>query len=193
MYEIRLLADCPTSQWTGGTTTELYLDPPDGSYAERNFDLRLSTATIEQSPTQFTLLPAFRRHLMTLDRPLMIGHPEHGQCLWLNRFKMHVFNGDEPTISTGRCRDFNVIYRAGLTVETFVYGPRDVFVLQKGDLLFNPYAADLALPNETLHLEQSSLLRWQDRAVEVHQVTDPLIYPLVVVRRSYGINDPHNA
>ena len=39
-------ADYQISTWSGGQTTQLFL-PEGGSYPDRTFDFRLSTATVE--------------------------------------------------------------------------------------------------------------------------------------------------
>ena len=36
-----------TSKWSGGSTTELFIWPKDASYAERRFNIRISTATVD--------------------------------------------------------------------------------------------------------------------------------------------------
>ena len=40
-------ADYQISTWSGGQTTQLFLSPEGGSYPDRTFDFRLSTATVE--------------------------------------------------------------------------------------------------------------------------------------------------
>ena len=34
-----------TTRWSGGTTTEFYIDPPGSAYARRDFAVRISSAT----------------------------------------------------------------------------------------------------------------------------------------------------
>ena len=46
-------AEQKVSEWSGGTTTELYLYPPDGSYRERRFKIRLSTAVCRDETSVF--------------------------------------------------------------------------------------------------------------------------------------------
>jgi environmental stress-induced protein Ves len=36
-----------TAKWSGGETTELFISPEGSSYKKRDFDFRLSTATVE--------------------------------------------------------------------------------------------------------------------------------------------------
>ena len=39
--------DFVTSKWSGGSTTELYIYPPQAVYREGNFKCRISSATVE--------------------------------------------------------------------------------------------------------------------------------------------------
>ena len=40
-------SDYITSNWSGGSTTQLFISPATASYAERNFDFRISSAKVE--------------------------------------------------------------------------------------------------------------------------------------------------
>ena len=62
------------ARWAGGTTTQLLILPPDGSYAERTFWVRLSTATVEQARSTFTPLPGIQRELMVLAGSVVLEH-----------------------------------------------------------------------------------------------------------------------
>ena len=52
-----------TSVWSGGKTTELYLYPFDGSYAERRFLFRISSASVDLAESHFTKLEGVTRYL----------------------------------------------------------------------------------------------------------------------------------
>ena len=62
--------DFQVSDWSGGKTKQLYLSPPTGHYSKRDFDYRLSTATVELAESQFSDLSGFHRILMSLDQTL---------------------------------------------------------------------------------------------------------------------------
>jgi environmental stress-induced protein Ves len=51
--KIKHINDQIVSQWSGGTTTQLYLQPEDSVFSDRNFDLRISTAKIEQELSEW--------------------------------------------------------------------------------------------------------------------------------------------
>jgi environmental stress-induced protein Ves len=58
--------------WAGGKTFEYYIYPNTASYSKKDFLIRLSTATIESSPSQFTAFPDYHRYLIMLDNDLQI-------------------------------------------------------------------------------------------------------------------------
>ncbi len=96
------------SDWSGGTTTELFIFPPDASYQERNFVFRLSTARIEIEKSTFTSLPGVTRKIMILDGEIRIDHQNH-YAKNLYKFDVDTFEGDWKTTSVGRCTDFNLM------------------------------------------------------------------------------------
>ena len=97
-----------TSRWSGGTTTELYIYPPESSYGERNFDLRISTASVETATSTFTKLPGIRRHLIILDGEIQL-YPENQNQRKMGKGDKIFFPGDWDMRSTGNCIDFNVM------------------------------------------------------------------------------------
>ena len=100
------------SRWSGGTTTQLALRPPEASYAARDFLWRASSAAVEDQTSFFTALPDYDRWLMTLEGPLRLRHGG-GPALRLEPFQPYAFDGGLVTESEGRCRDFNLMLRKG--------------------------------------------------------------------------------
>ena len=66
-----------TTAWSGGTTTEFYLDPADGSYAKRQFTLRISSATVDLPESDFTLLPDYLRIITPLSGGFTLTYQEN--------------------------------------------------------------------------------------------------------------------
>ncbi len=100
--------DFQTSQWSGGSTTQLYISPANSSYSDKNFDLRISTAKIEVEESNFTSLTGVYRKLMILEGEITIQH-ENEYSKKLKPFDVDVFSGDWKTSSIGTCTDFNVM------------------------------------------------------------------------------------
>ena len=112
MTNITLLRanDFQVSDWSGGKTKQLYLSPPTGHYGKRDFDYRLSTATVELAESQFSDLSGFHRILMSLDHTLHLHNASRQEETVLAPFTPYVFEGSDSITSRGTCTDFNLIY-----------------------------------------------------------------------------------
>lgn len=114
-----------SSTWSGGRTTQLCLLPVGASYAERNFDLRISSATVEIEESVFSDLRGYSRIIAPLEGSFDLQHPDRKglQHFHLERYQLHAFDGREKTLCRGRGRDFNVIFRHGLDVKVMRLDP----------------------------------------------------------------------
>lgn len=113
-YNIRHKTECEysTSEWSGGTTTELGIGPEGSRYAERDFLWRISSATVELEESTFTALPAYDRIIMTLEGEMELCH-NGGTWIHLSAFETHSFAGGDETVSRGKVRDFNLMMKKG--------------------------------------------------------------------------------
>ena len=102
--------DFQVSDWSGGKTKQLYLSPPTGHYGRREFDYRLSTATVEAAESEFSDLIGFHRILMSLDHPLRLLNASRQEETVLAPFIPYFFEGSDSITSRGTCTDFNLIY-----------------------------------------------------------------------------------
>ena len=109
---IRRSSETPARLWSGGTTRELFIAPVDSDYADRNFQVRLSTATVESEECLFTPLAGYERHLMVLEGEAHLEHQGH-RSRDLRRFEVDTFDGAWQTLSQGLYRDFNLMVRYG--------------------------------------------------------------------------------
>lgn len=103
--------DFKTSHWSGGTTTELYLYPENGSYAQRDFKFRISSATVEPEESDFTLLPGVERFITPLAGGFTLTHPG---CAPVNLPALadpYRFSGEIPTHCVGKATDFNLMLK----------------------------------------------------------------------------------
>ncbi|MCZ4318765.1 HutD family protein [Aequorivita viscosa] len=98
-----------TSQWSGGSTAQLYIFPANATYAARDFELRLSTAKVEVEESTFTALSGIQRKLMILEGAISITH-EGKYSEHLKPFEVDEFSGDWKTTAIGTCTDFNVMW-----------------------------------------------------------------------------------
>lgn len=113
-YRAQLLRkeDYRTTEWSGGTTTELSIAPEGSVYADRDFVWRLSSATVDVEESEFTALPDYNRIIMTLRGGIRLAHNK-GDWLELPEFTPHFFDGGDETVSIGKVIDFNLMMRKG--------------------------------------------------------------------------------
>jgi len=97
-----------TSNWSGGTTTQLYIYPKTADYKNKTFDFRLSTARVDIEKSEFTPLPGVSRKIMILDGQIVISHKDH-YSKELKKLDTDEFQGDWQTSSIGTCTDFNLM------------------------------------------------------------------------------------
>ena len=98
------------SKWSGGTTTELALYPPNSSYIERDFLWRISTATVEDVKSTFTSLPNYNRIIMPLSGDLLKLHHQNHYDKELKSLETDAFHGSWITASEGKVQDFNLMF-----------------------------------------------------------------------------------
>ncbi len=139
-YSVKRLtkADYRQTEWSGGTTTELAIGPLNGSYSDRNFDWRISTAEIREQTSLFTHLPDYDRMLMTLRGRLRLTF-DGRNVLGLDEFSPCLFDGASEISSVGTAVDFNLMVRKGKCAGTVF----PVVLKESGR-----YAPDWFLPDE---------------------------------------------
>lgn len=103
------LRDFHTTCWSGGTTTELYLYPENGSYARRDFQFRISSATVETEESDFTILPGVERLITPLKGGFILTQPDRPPVELRALGTPYRFSGDVPTHCVGRATDFNLM------------------------------------------------------------------------------------
>ena len=64
--------DSKASIWSGGLTYEYMIYPETANYTNRDFVFRISSATIEKVPSEFTKFKGYHRYLVMLDNLSLI-------------------------------------------------------------------------------------------------------------------------
>lgn len=98
------------SAWTGGTTTQLAIAPDGSHYQNRDFVWRVSSASVTQDSSDFTLLPDYDRLICVLEGEMRLTH-NGAETITLSPYTIHGFDGGANTRSEGRCVDFNLMTR----------------------------------------------------------------------------------
>lgn len=104
--------DYVTTNWSGGTTTQLAIASEGAVYADRDFFWRLSSATVELEHSDFTPLPDYDRLLAVLEGVIQLKIGQ-GKPFPLVPGRVAAFDGGVPVESWGRCVDFNLMVRKG--------------------------------------------------------------------------------
>ena len=115
-FIIHSLANKNTSIWSGGTTTQLIILPAESSFVKRDFEFRMSTATIEVEESIFTALPMYNRLLAVLEGSIQLIH-EGKSSIHLSPFESTEFHGSWKTSSIGKARDFNILFSDNYTLQ----------------------------------------------------------------------------
>lgn len=108
-----------TSEWSGGSTTEIFISPENGHYATLDFELRISLAKVEVKKSIFTPLIGVERKLMVLDGQINLSHKNQHNSE-LKKFDVDSFNGSWNTTCAGNSTNFNIMSKGPL--KTSLYG-----------------------------------------------------------------------
>ena len=154
-YKIKNNSSFCSQDWSGGKTTELYIYPENSNYNKREFDFRLSTASVETEVSTFTPLPGIKRTLMVLDGKMTLNHLGH-HTKKLNCFESDVFKGEWKTSSIGKCTDFNLMTMGNTkgTVESLHINKEKQVDFSFSDniqhLVIYVYAGQIKIENQTI-------------------------------------------
>lgn len=103
--------DCSTSNWAGGSTTELWIWPEGGNYAKRDFQVRISSATVQLEESDFTALPGVVRYITPLSGGFTLSHPD-GRTITMEPLDTpYRFDGGAATHCIGKATDFNLMLK----------------------------------------------------------------------------------
>ena len=122
--------DVITTEWSGGTTSQLAISPAGAVYADRDFDWRLSSAEVNDEKSTFTPLPDYHRFLTTRKGALRMRH-DGGDWYDIGEGDVAEFEGASLTESEGKVTDYNLMVRKGR-----VEGSMETEFLEDGETLF---------------------------------------------------------
>ncbi|MBK6834471.1 MAG: HutD family protein [Bacteroidetes bacterium] len=155
------------STWSGGTTTELFIYPEEAEYSERNFDFRISTATVEVEESNFTQLPGYKRILMILQGELFIEHKnQHNKIL--QQYQCDEFHGEWETKAKGKVVDFNLMMKVGwngsLSIDTLSADANKSYLYNESKFIGLYLLEGSLIANDQL-LNQKDFLLFENKTV----------------------------
>ncbi len=106
-----------TTTWKGGVTRQIFISPADGDLSARHFDVRISSAIINDVASDFSDFTGFTRYILPLEGEITLI--KEGRRITLFHNALYEFEGDEKVSSenTQGAVDFNIIVRHGISVE----------------------------------------------------------------------------
>jgi len=173
--EIRHLTpkDYKVSQWSGGTTTEIFIWPEGASYAAREFTLRISSATVDLEESDFTALPGVMRYIVPLQGGFTLTHPGQMPIVMAPLDTPYRFSGHADTHCVGRATDFNLMLKG-------VEGVMDVCretapVLPGFTCLYAPEGGCVRLGGKQYELSSADSLLIFTKSREEAAITGPIL------------------
>lgn len=167
---VKKTEDFVTSKWSGGSTTELYIYPPQSVYREGNFKCRISSATVEVEKSEFTSLPGVKRYLSIFSGELKMIHGEKEEVI-LEPFEVDCFDGGVPTVSYGKVVDFNLMLKNGadgeMQVKEMQAEEKMILKPTEGENLLAVYVKTGGAQIEEKIVEAGELFICEDWKVEV--------------------------
>ena len=180
MFKIHPFENVKTTNWSGGKTSELIIFPSDSDFQKRDFEFRMSIASIETETSNFTSLPSYQRCISTLEGNLEIIH-ENKYSKMLNPFEFEFFHGSWSTKSIGKVRDFNVIYSEN-------YDLNIKYQILQNNLTLERKSSHLMLLvlNESFQMENTNLKKYDLIEVLDQQIdlSNGLIYIQIELNKS---------
>ena len=95
-----------TTEWSGGSTSEIYIYPIDGDFKSGNYQARISLAKVDVEESLFSPLPGVERTLTVLEGDHQLSLNDRG-FVPVNQYSPVTFSGDEKTESRGKALNFN--------------------------------------------------------------------------------------
>lgn len=103
--------DFVTTQWSGGTTTQLFIWPEGADYGRREFSVRISSAVVALEESDFTPLAGVLRYITPLVGGFTLTHPGKAPVAMAPLDAPYRFSGEEPTHCVGTATDFNLMLK----------------------------------------------------------------------------------
>lgn len=103
--------DYKVGDWSGGTTTELFIWPKDADYGKREFSFRVSSASVELAESDFTPLLGVERWITPISGGFTLLHPGKEAVEMGPLAQPYRFSGEEATHCVGCATDFNLMLK----------------------------------------------------------------------------------
>lgn len=165
--------DYKVSQWSGGTTTEVFIWPEGANYASREFSVRISSATVELEESDFTPLPGVTRYIVPLRGGFVLTHPEQAPVVMSPMDTPYCFSGGTDTHCAGKATDFNLMLKG--TEGAMDICRSSVAVLPGLTCLYAPEGANIRIAGKEYSLAPGESLVIRSRESADAETNAPVI------------------
>lgn len=142
--------------WNGGKTYEYVIHPVGTSYTNRDFDFRISCASIEKVPSTFTKFNGYKRYLVMLDNELTINRNNKEENYSKN--ELFEFDSDDSIRSFSLGNDFNVMVKKGSRPIDLIISRFDGNYQQKLLFAFALHETEIKINEQLVRLKKNDLL-----------------------------------
>lgn len=167
------------SNWSGGTTTELFIFPANATVSEQNFDYRISTAQVRVEKSEFTLFPGYHRKLAILEGKLNIQHNQEAQYV-LKEGDQTSFEGNYLTCGEGQVVDFNVIYKDEYTVEIRFINDLQESVFMEGNELIGFYCVNGSVQWDEKKMSTGDFITFSTKPKKIIPTADAILISVII-------------
>ncbi len=148
--------DSKASIWSGGLTYEYMIYPETANYGDRDFVFRISRATIEKVPSEFTKFKGYHRYLVMLDNALDIEVNKEKKIY--EKYEIMVFNSTDEVTSYTKGIDFNWMVSEKIGHHKLQITQRNQNCNAQIVLLFSLHTTVVKINEKQYHLEPYNLL-----------------------------------
>lgn len=154
--------------WTGGQTHEYAIYPKGAVYADRDFEFRISSATIELVPSEFTRFDGYHRYLVMLEGDLNLVINDKKEYYANNA--LFAFNSTDRITSYSEGKDFNLMLHNSITEEVVMMSDVPFSTKQRVLCIFAIAGSEITLNNEVFTLDKYDCLLVDNKEAEVMEV-----------------------
>jgi len=163
------------SRWSGGETREYAIYPQGTVYANRDFDFRISSATIEDVPSQFTNFEGYHRYLAMLDGKLNLTINSVNQHY--ENHELFAFKSTDSITSYSKGTDFNLMLQDTIVDEVVAVRQAPFQTNQPFIVLFALAAGEVVINTQSFEIQpwDCILITNEEESIVKVQVNKPTI------------------
>ncbi|PBI85653.1 HutD [Flavobacterium sp. ACN2] len=144
------------SIWSGGLTYEYMIFPKTAIYADRDFGFRISNATIEEVPSEFTKFKGYYRYLVMLDNVLNVEINKEKKVY--EQYEIMKFNSDDNVTSYTKVIDFNWMVSEKISHHKLEISNSNQNCNAEVVIIFSLYTTVITINEKPYHLEPYDVL-----------------------------------